>query len=85
MNDLKNYYKVTEYTTNTGITHHFKNYYYHVDKKRLYKIVNNKVKEIPLKNSYFIIKNTQGKQCCLSWLKLDLQYLQFISRSSDTH
>ena len=32
--------------------------------------------EIPLKNSYFIIKNKENKQVCVSWLKLDHLYLQ---------
>ena len=52
----------------------------------IYKITNQKVREIPMKNSYFIIKNKEGKQCCVSWLKLDLQYLLFqaTSRHSET-
>ena len=79
-------YKLEEYTTNTGKTHYFEDYFYYVDRKKLYKITNQKVREIPMKNSYFIIKNKEGKQCCVSWLKLDLQYLLFqaTSRHSET-
>ena len=72
---MESIYKLEEYTTNTGKTHYFEDYYYYVDRKKLYKITNSKVREIPMKNSYFIIKNKEGKQCCVSWLKLDLQYL----------
>ena len=68
--------KLDKYITTTGNVHYFKDYYYYVDKKKLYKCSNNKIREIPMKNSYFIIKNIEGKQCCVSWLKLDLQFLQ---------
>ena len=83
---LESIYKLEEYTTNTGKTHYFEDYFYYVDRKKLYKITNQKVREIPMKNSYFIIKNKEGKQCCVSWLKLDLQYLLFqaTSRHSET-
>ena len=83
-------YKLDKYITTTGNVHYFKDYYYYVDKKKLYKCSNNKIREIPMKNSYFIIKNIEGKQCCVSWLKLDLQYLLLksqhysISRHSET-
>ena len=73
---LQSIYKLDKYITTTGNVHYFKDYYYYVDKKKLYKCSNNKIREIPMKNSYFIIKNIEGKQCCVSWLKLDLQFLQ---------
>ena len=77
--ELQSIYKLDKYITTTGNVHYFKDYYYYVDKKKLYKCSNNKIREIPMKNSYFIIKNIEGKQCCVSWLKLDLQFLQSIS------
>ena len=88
--ELQSIYKLDKYITTTGNVHYFKDYYYYVDKKKLYKCSNNKIREIPMKNSYFIIKNIEGKQCCVSWLKLDLQYLLLksqhysISRHSET-
>ena len=81
---MESIYKLEEYTTNTGKTHYFEDYFYYVDRKKLYKITNQKVREIPMKNSYFIIKNKEGKQCCVSWLKLDLQYLLLKSQHQST-
>ena len=75
---METIYKLEKYTTTTGIIHQFKDYYYFVDKKKLFKKIDDQLQEIPMKNSYFIIKNIEGKQCCVSWLKLDLQYLSTI-------
>ena len=69
-------YELKQYETTTGIIHEFEGYYYYVDKKKMYKKSGDELIEIPLKNSYFIIKNKDNKQVCVSWLKLDHLYLQ---------
>lgn len=64
-------YEITEYESVTGRVHHLKGYYYDPDKIRLYKIIEDKLYEIPRRGSTFNVVNEKGHACALTWMKLD--------------
>lgn len=79
-------FELNEYTTSRGNVHHFKNYLFDPIKIKLYKR-NNEGDLYPLKknNGYFYVTNTDGKHCCLSWMKLTHIYLNSIPKEINSN